>query len=75
MFEIKSLSSKNLTKIDAGLVGKVFYVFTAHFFLLWQAMVLSFVRQAITIFVFMTINIAFTIFHLFYCVGCIGRNI
>ena len=74
MFKLESLNSKSLTKIHASLVGKVFYVFTAHFLLPWQAVVLSFVRQAITIFVFTAINIAFTIFHLFYCVGYVGRN-
>ena len=75
MFKLESLNSKSLTKIHASLVGKVFYVFTAHFLLPWQAVVLSFARQPITIFVFTASNIAFTIFYLYYCVGCIGRNI
>ena len=75
VFNLESLNSKSLTEIHAGLVGKVFYVWTAYFLLPRRGMVVSFFTQAITIFVFTTINIALTIFYLFYCVGCIGRNI
>ena len=31
MFELESLSSKNLIEIHVGLVRKVFYIFTAYF--------------------------------------------
>ena len=75
VFKLESLNSKSLNEIHASLAGKVFYVLTAHFLLPWRGMVVSFFTQAIKIFVFTTINIALTIFYLFYCVGCIGRNI
>ena len=75
VFKLGSLNSKGLTEIHAILVGKVCYVITVQFLLPWHAMVLSFAREAIKSFVYRTINIAFTIFHLFYFVGCIRRNI
>ena len=75
VFKLESFNSESLTDIHVGRVGKVFYLFTAHFLLPWQAMVLSFVWQTITFFVLAKINIAFTIFYLLYCVGSIGRSI
>ena len=48
VFKIELLNCKSLSKIIAGLVEQVCHVFMAHFLLLSNAMILSFVRQAIT---------------------------